>query len=562
MAVYDETYDWVVVGSGAGSFSSALVMRQAGKSVLILEKTGFAGGTTAKSGGVMWIPANRFMLEDGEEDSVEAAMTYLDSLQELDGGDAPGTSSEKRRAYLAEAAKAVDFLFDQGVKLRRGPTFWPDYYDELPGGCKTSRTVVAEPFNLKELGPMADKLRPGFAEFNVLLGDAMESGHMRTNPGAKKILLRIILRTIRDKLLGRKFTTAGAALQGRMLKAALDAGAEIRLNSPVSQLLMEDDKVAGVAVVNEGSVRRIGARFGVLVNAGGFAQNQEMRDKYAPGTRAEWSQTPEGDTGEMIAEMERVGGVLAQMDQLVGYQSTLAPGWDKAYVAPGAQGLTGKPHAILVDQSGERFMNEGGSYELFCENMRKRDEEVPAIPSWAIFDRQYVEKYKVADKYIDKKVPEGWIESGYLHRAGTIEELAISIDSNPERLMRTVSRWNEFVARGEDGDFQRGARQYDNCGFVGDPYSEQSAMGSIEQGPFYAVPVIPGDVSTYGGVVTDERGRVMKSDGTPIAGLYATGVSTASVMGNVYAGAGSSIGPAMTFGYVAAKHAAGLDNQL
>ncbi len=562
MADFDETYDWVVVGSGAGSFSSALVMRQAGKSVLILEKTEFVGGTTAKSGGVMWIPANRFMREDGENDSVEAAMTYLDSLQELDGGDAPGTSSEKRRAYLTEAPKAVDFLIEQGVKLRRGPTFWPDYYDELPGGCKTSRTVVAEPFNLKELGSMGDKLRPGFAEFNVLLGDAMESGHMRTNPGAKKILLKIILRTIRDKLLGRKFTTAGAALQGRMLKAALDAGAEVRLNSPVSELLIENDNITGVAVETKGSIRKIGARFGVLVNAGGFSQNQEMRDKYAPGTRAEWSQTPEGDTGEMICELERVGGVLAQMDQLVGFQATLAPGWDQAYVAPGAQGLTGKPHAILVDQSGQRFMNEGGSYELYCENMRKRNEQTPAIPSWAIFDRQYVQKYKVADKYIDKKIPDGWIENGYLHRADTIEGLANSIESSPEMLVQTVSRWNEFVALGKDEDFQRGARQYDNCGFVGDPFSEKSSMGSIEQGPFYAVPVIPGDVSTYGGVVTDEKGRVVKSDGTPIVGLYATGVSTASVMGNVYAGAGSSIGPSLAFGYIAAKHAAGLDNQL
>jgi len=560
VAQFDETFDWVVVGSGAGASISALVMKQAGKSVLILEKSEFFGGTTAKSGGVMWIPGNRFMQEDGEVDSLEEAMAYLDALQELDGGIAPGTSAQKRRAFLTHAPRAIDFLCGLGVELRRGPAFWPDYYDELPGGCKTSRTVVAPPFNLKELGEYADKVRPGFAPFNALLDEGMQAGHARTNPRSKKIMGRIALRTIRDKLLGRKYTTAGAALQGRLLKAALAAQIDIRLQTPVDQLLVDDGKAVGVNITENGATKRIGARLGVLVNAGGFAHNQEMRDQFAPGTRAEWSQAAECDTGEMILELDRIGGRLAQMDQLVGYQSTLAPGWDKAYVAPGAQGMTGKPHAILVDQSGVRYMNEGGSYELYCENMRKRDVTVPAIPSWAIFDAQYVAKYKVADKYIDKGAPDGWIEQGYLHKADTLEDLAQSIKVDPANLAQTVSRWNGFVEAGKDEDFHRGERQYDNCGFVGDPFSQASSRGTIERGPFYAVPVIPGDVSTYGGVVTDSNGQVIAENGAPIGGLYATGTSSASVMGNVYAGAGSSIGPSLTFGYIAARHAAGLNS--
>ncbi|MXO89993.1 FAD-binding protein [Pontixanthobacter aquaemixtae] len=562
MQGFDETFDWVVVGSGAGSFASALVMREAGKSVTILEKTEFLGGTTAKSGGVMWIPGNRFMAQDGEPDSIEAAATYLDALQAVDGGEAPGTSKTKRHSFLVEGPKAVDFLIEKGVKLRRGPQFWPDYYDEVEGGCKTTRTVVAEPFNLKELGKMSAMLRPGFAPFNLLLGEGMEAGHSRTNPAAKKILLRIAFRTIRDKLLVRKFTTAGAALQGRMLKAAIDAGADVRTNCAVEELVIEDGAVTGVVVRRDGKTVRIGARVGVLVNAGGFSRNQEMRDKYTPGTKSEWSQVPEGDTGEMHQELERVGGVLAQMDQLVGFQTTTPPGWQDAYVMPGAQGMTGKPHAILVDQSGARYMNEGGSYELYCETMRKRDKDVPAIPSWAIFDRQYVEKYKVAEKFIDKKIPEGWVEEGYLHTSDTLAGLAASIGVPADTLNATIERWNGFVAQGRDADFNRGERAYDNCGFVGDPFSEASSIGSIEQGPFYAVPVVPGDVSTYGGVVTDEKARVLNADGDPIGGLYATGTSTASAMGNVYPGAGSSIGPSMTFGFIAAKHAAGLDNQL
>jgi 3-oxosteroid 1-dehydrogenase len=557
---FDETFDWVVVGSGAGAFSSALVMRKAGRSVVVLEKTGLAGGTTAKSGGVMWIPGNRFMKAEGEADGTEAAMIYLDALQALDGGDAPGTSREKRLAYVTHAPRAIDFLVEQGVKLERGPRFWPDYYDELPGGCKTTRTVVAKPFNLNELGPMRDKVRKGFAEFNVSLAEAMETGYARTNPAAKKIFRRIAFRTVLDRLRRRRFTTAGAALQGRMIKAALAAGVELRLDTPVDQVVVEGGKAQGVVTTRNGRPWRIGARLGVLVNAGGFAQNQEMRDKYMPGTRAAWSQTPEGDTGDMHRELERIGGVLAQMDQMVGFQMTPAPGHEQRYVMPGAQALTGKPHAILVDQSGVRYMNEGGSYELYCENMRKRDETVGAIPSYAIFDRQYTALYKVADIYIDKAVPPAWLEQNYIHRADTIEVLATSIGIDPARLAKTVSRWNGFVAKGRDEDFHRGERAYDTCGFVGDPFAETKSMGTIAKGPFYAVPVVPGDVSTYGGVVTDPNGRVTTADGSVIHGLYATGTTTASMMGNVYAGAGASVGPSMTFGYIAARHAAGIND--
>jgi 3-oxosteroid 1-dehydrogenase len=329
----------------------------------------------------------------------------------------------------------------------------------------------------------------------------------------------------------------------------------------VSELVVEGDAVTGVIATIDGAPRRIGAKLGVLVNAGGFAQNQAMRDKHMPGTKAAWSLTNEGDMGDLHVEMERVGGVLAQMDQMVGYQTTLSPGWEGAYITPPAQSLTGKPHAILVDRSGVRYMNEGGSYELYCQTMLERNRTVPAIPSWAILDRHYVEQYQVAGKWIDKKVPKGWAEAGYLHSGDTIEALATSIGVEPATLKATVERWNGFVRNGRDEDFHRGERAYDE--WLGDPYHGPiRALGAIEKGPFYAVPVVPGDVSTYGGVVTDVHGRVVNADGAPIAGLYATGVSTASVMGGVYPGAGASIGPSLTFGYVAAKHAAGLDNQL
>jgi 3-oxosteroid 1-dehydrogenase len=556
MANFDETFDWVVVGSGAGSMSSGLLMRQAGKSVVILEKSGFAGGTTCKSGGVMWIPNNRFM--DPGEDSTEQGITYLDAVVG-DDSDAPGSTHEKRLAYVVEAPKMLDFLVDQGVELERGSKFWPDYYDELPGGCKTSRTVVAKVFDKNELGDWAPKLRQGMAEVPVRLDDAMKLGFANQSWAIKGMMAKIGLRIVAGKLTGKHWVTAGAALQGRMLQQALKKGVDIRLNSAVSELVVEDGKVTGVVTVKNGKPWRIAARLGVLVNAGGFGKNQEMRDKYMPGTRAEWSMANESDTGDMHREMERLGGVLAQMDEMVGFQFTLAPGWEKEYVAPGMQAVTAKPHAILVDQSGVRYMNEGGSYEEYCENMLKRHRTVPAVPSWAIMDTQFFDKYNVgaAGK---GKIPRRYAEGGFLKRADTIAELAALIKVDPATLQATIDRWNSMVDKGRDEDFQRGEREYDK--FLGDPFREGAftSIGRIDRAPYYAVDVVPGDVSTYGGIVTDVNSRVLRADGSPIEGLYATGVSTASPMGRVYPGAGASVGPSMCFGWVAAKHAAGLGN--
>jgi 3-oxosteroid 1-dehydrogenase len=556
MPGFDETVDWLVVGSGAGSISSGLLMRQAGKSVIVLEKTPFFGGTTAKSGGVMWIPNNRFM--DPGEDSPEKATAYLEAVVG-DDSDAPGTSKDKRLTYVTEAPRALDFLVSQNVRLERGSKFWPDYYDELPGGCKTSRTVTALPFNKKELGDWASKLRQGFLDVPAKLDDGMKLPFAKHSWAIKRIYAKIALRVVLGKLTGKHWVTAGAGLQGRLLQAGLKAGIDIRLESPVSELMVEQGKVVGVVTLKSGRPWRIGSRLGVLVNAGGFAQNQAMRDKYQPGTRAAWSNTPEGDTGEMHLEMERIGGVLAQMDEMVGFQSTVAPGFDQAFVKPGMQAVTGKPHAILVDQSGMRYQNEGGSYELYCETMLKRNRVVPAIPSWAIMDSQFMEEYEFGGTAGIGKKPKSWIDSGYLKQADTIEQLAKLIKVDPNALKTTVDRWNSFVDKGVDEDFHRGERAYDN--WLGDPFFKDGpnkSMGRIEKGPFYAVDVIPGDVSTYGGVVTDTHSRVLRGDGSVIDGLYATGVSTASAMGRVYPGAGASIGPSMVFGYVAAKHAAGV----
>jgi len=556
MPEFDEIFDWVVIGSGGGSMSSSLLMREAGKSVVVLEKSQFVGGTTCKSGGVMWLPNNPFM--DPGEDSTEKGIEYLDALVG-DGPDKPGTSHEKRLAYIVEGRKMMEFLVRKGVKLARGSKFWPDYYDEYPGGCKTSRTVIAPPFDKNELGEWAPKLRKGFLEVPALLDDGMKLPFMTTGDKLK-FFGKVGSQVIWGKLTGKSWVTAGASLQGRMLQQVLKAGVDIRLETPANELIVEGGKVTGAVTEKDGKPWRIGANLGVLVNAGGFGHNQEMRDKYIPGTRSEWSMTNECDQGDMHREMERIGGVLGQMDQMVGFQMTRAPGWEDDYVAPGAQAVTAKPHAILVDQSGVRYQNEGGSYEEYCENMVVRNRTVAAIPSWGILDRQFMELYPLAGAG-QGKVPQKWTESGYLKQADTIEGLAAEIGVDPATLKGTVDRWNAMVDKGVDEDFHRGEREYD--AFLGDPRRSgvYRSIGKIEKAPFYAIDIVPGDVSTYGGAITDVHSRVVDKSGKPIEGLYACGVSTASPMGKVYPGAGASVGPSMTFGWIAAKHAAGLDNQ-
>jgi 3-oxosteroid 1-dehydrogenase len=539
--------------------TSALMMARAGKSVVMLEKAPWVGGTTCKSGGTMWIPNNRYM--DPGEDSTERAVTYLDAVVP-EGPAFPGTSPERRRAYAVEAPRMIDFLHGQGIAMERGSRFWPDYYDELPGGCKTSRTVQALPFDKNELGEWAPRLRQGFLEMPVSLDDAQKVPFAKNSWAIKLTMLKVGVRMALGKLTGKHWVSAGAALQGRMLQALLRTPTDIRTDSPVSELVVENAKVAGVVTVRNGRPWRIGAHLGVLVNAGGFGKSQAMRDKYMPGTHVEWSNEIESNTGDMHLAMERIGGVLAQMDEMVGFQSSRAPGWEQAYVIPGMQAVTAKPHSILVDQTGVRYLNEGGSYELYCQSMRERNQVAPAVPSWAIMDSQFMAKYSLADRIGGGAVRRAWLESGWLRQGATIEELAGELGVDPATLKSTVERWNRFVLAGRDEDFQRGARAYDD--FLGDPFFKDGpnkTMGKIEQGPFYAAEVIPADVGTYGGVVTDVHARVLKTDGSPIEGLYACGISTASPFGGVYPGAGASVGPSMTFGWIAARHAAGLGNQ-
>jgi len=549
---FDETFDFVIVGSGGGSMCAALVMRSAGKSALVLEKTDLIGGTTARSGGVLWIPNNVFMAKDGVPDSLEQATAYLDHVVG-DHNDTPGATRARRRAFLVEGPRMLDFLISKGLKFSRIAS-WPDYYDEAPGASVPGRTVVADLFDANELGDAKALLRPNFLTLPVPLEDAMKLPHVKKSWAAKKALAKMGMRIVVAKLRGRNYVTAGAALQGRMMQAALKAGADLRVKSPVKELIVENGVVTGVVTEKDGKPHRVRARLGVLVNAGGFGLNQQMRDTYMPGSSIGHTSVTEGDTGEMIREMMRHGAAIAQMDAAVGSPLSLPPGSEQWPIKPGAQGVTAAPHAILVDQSGVRYLNEGGSYTEYCTRMIERNREVPSIPSYAVFDSRVLKDYMIAGTMPGSKKPDAWTEQGYLKSADTIEELAGQLGINPARLRKTVDRFNGFVTADDDADFHRGRRVYDR--WLGDPFHKPNeTLGEIAEGPFYAIPIVPGDVGTLGGVVADEKGRVLREDGAPIVGLYATGVSAASVMGRTSPGSGVNIAPSFVWGFIAANDA-------
>lgn len=550
----DESFDFVVVGSGGGSMCAALFMRSRNKSVAVLEKTDLVGGCTSRSGGVMWIPNNRFMARDGVHDSEEQAMAYLDAVVG-EANTLPGATRERRLAYVTQAPAMVDFLVDQGICLTRAD-YWPDYYNDMPGGSEAGRTVIAELFNTSELGEWKKKLRPTFLALQASMKEAGEISTFKYTSRGKLALVKVMLRTAWAKLAGQHWVSCGAALQGRMLQASLQAGVDIRTEAGVKELLVEDGRVVGVVIARDGRDWCIGARLGVLINAGGFAHNQAMRDQYLPGSSTAWTNSPPGDTGEMIEEGQRIGAALAQMSERVGHQIVQPPEHKGLY--PMMQTELAKPHTILVDQSGVRYMNEACSYMEFVKNQMARNKTVPAIPSWMILDSRYIDRYLLGASVMTAKKMRAWQDKGFTKSGKTIKDLAAALDINAETLVATVDRYNGFVRNGHDEEFHRGDRAFDR--FLGDMSSPLGSLGSIEKAPFYAIPVLPGDIGTFGGIVTDKFARALRDDGSVIAGLYATGNSTASVMGDKYPGAGASVGPSFTWGYVAAIHAANAHN--
>jgi 3-oxosteroid 1-dehydrogenase len=403
-------------------------------------------------------------------------------------------------------------------------------------------------FDVRKLGPWRNKLR---ANVLPLPAEGTEAHRMVLMAGTFTgfaTAAKVMARKFVSNILGTEFVAFGGAIQAWMLSLSIKAGIDIRTETPVKDFVRENGRVIGVIAEQNGREIRIGARDGVLVDAGGFARNEEMRSAYGPQpSSTRWTSANPGDTGEMIRAAQKLGGAIHGMDRAIWCISSILP---DGRVGIHANEL-GKPHIILVDKNGQRFTDEAASYMATGQKIY----ENKAVPSWAIMDSRHRTRYPWA--HIPPRFsPPNWVSSGYMKKVQTVAELAVQCGIDAAGLEATIARFNSFAETGKDLDFQRGERAYDR--YFGDPTNHPNPnIGAISEAPFFAVEMYPGDVGTYGGLVTDEFGRVLDESGAVLQGLYATGNSTASVTGARYPGAGASIGASFIFGYRAARHACG-----
>jgi len=552
-------FDLVLVGSGGGSFCAALVAKRAGFNPLIIEKEDLIGGSTAMSGGVLWIPNNPVMRRAGVPDSLERARQYFDAVV----GDAgPATSPARRDAFLETGPRLVTFLEQLGMKFTRGEGY-SDYYDEKPGGEPRSRSIVARIFDAHELGAWESRLRTyEFLPFPAHIFEVGPAALAHRCWSGRRIALKLMGRALWARLTGKSYLARGGALQGRMLKLAIAHDVPIWTGAKVTSFIQDEGgRVAGVYVERQGRREIVYARSGVILDAGGFARNRELREQYQPAPASTaWTHANPGDTGEMLAEAMKLGAATDLMDQSVWVTvSAREDGTPPPGLAMSSINVVdiAKPHCLIVDGGGERYVNEAVSYMEMGQTMYERHKTARAVPSWCILESRHRSNYYWGTQPPDRTPPE-WIDSGYMKKADTIQDLARQCGIPPERLQQTVARFNGSVDCGIDADFGRGNRAYER--FFGDPSVRPNPnLGRIDRPPFYAVPVFPGDVGTFGGLLTDEHARVLRTDGSPIEGLYAAGNCTASVMGRRYPGAGASIAASFVFGALAARHALDCD---
>ncbi|MFI2102636.1 FAD-dependent oxidoreductase [Isoptericola sp. NPDC019693] len=538
---FDTSYDVVVVGSGAAGFATALGAVDAGLSVLVVESTEKWGGSSAMSGGGLWLPDNPLMQRDGAGDSREEALAYL---EETVGDAGRSASRERKEAFVDGVADFVTTAERYGMRFARGKDY-PDYYPELPGG-KVGRSIEVEPLDSKPLGDWWGTLRsamplPAKTDDVWLLGRAWStpSGFVR---GA-----RFVFRALGGLVTGKRLVGIGNALMTSFGRALLvERELPLWLSSPLEDLVVDGGRVVGVRVRHEGRLVTVGARRGVMLAAGGFESNPDWRQKHH-GIDGNPSGNP-GNVGQVIDVAREAGAALELMDDAWWGASVEAPpGGAPAFIV----GERSMPFSIMVDAKGERFANESESYVDLGHHMLAHDKDGPY---WLIFDARATRRY-LQTFALDPRAGRAMKEAGIVHKAGTLAELADAIGADPGTLRATVQRFNGYARSGVDGDFGRGNSAYDR--YYSDPLVHPNPnLGPIEKGPFVAYRVVIGDLGTKGGVVTDADGRALREDGSVIAGLYAAGNTSASVMGRTYPGPGSTIGPACVFGMRAARHMA------
>ncbi len=552
---WDHSVDLLIAGSGGGGMAAALAALDSGIEPLVIEKQALVGGSTGLSGGMVWLPNNPLMRADGIPDSHEDGLAYFDDVV----GDIGQPSSPARREmFLTAGYEMINFLMRKGVRLVR----CRGLERLLPESQGRQRSWTRDRGHPVRRGGTGQLERQGAA----LDGQELRRVRPQTNelravqyfnrsPQAFAVATRVFARTRAAKLRRQELLTNGASLIGQMLKALIDLRGEppIWTDAAMQDLIVDDGRVIGARVTHDGASLNVEARKGVLLAAGGFSRNADMRRRYCGDqpNDARWSIANAGDTGEVLETAMRLGAKTDLLDEAWWLPSIfIADGGDAARaLGSGRQ----RPGAIYVDGTGRRFCNESNSYVEVGKAMYANK----AVPCWMVFDEGYIRRYvSGANPFKKRSLPEELIEGGAVLRGNTIADLARQMEVSSGALEQTVKRFNGFAAKGLDPDFGRGQSAYNDC--LGDPgYRTNAALGPLDKAPYYATRVVPADVGTCGGLVANEYAQVLDENDCVIEGLYATGNITATVMGRNYLGAGGSIAYTMVFGYVAARHAAG-----
>ncbi len=556
-----ETYDVIVVGSGAAGMTAALRAADLGLRVLIVEKAHKYGGTSATSGGVAWI-ANHGL--GGTTDTREESLTYLDAVIQ-------GPINRTRlEAYVDTGREMLQFLVRLGINFIPMP--WPDYFAELPGS-RADRSLVMPMWDGRRLGDKFPLVREQFPRFKLFNRYAMNLEETFTiaarGKGWRRMLAGVITRYWKDRTT-RKITrrdrwfTSGNAVIGPLLEQLTSKNVEIRLETKLDELIVEHGKITGVNVSRFGTAHKISARHGVVICAGGFEWNQELRDRFYPvKTSIWWTSTPQGaNTGEALLAAEKIGAATEHTEEGWWAPTMIMPSASASNFEEVHQAVfdVGRPGAVCVNRNGDRFVNESCSYDRFGAGMVADHKATGAnLPCWMVFDAVFRAKFTAggflpAAIMSDKSIPIDWWDH-YIFKSETVADLAKKIQLDPEKLIDVVRRINEYAAHGMDTEFGRGSTIYDQA--FGDPTCKPNpALGPLQKAPFYAIPIHLGDLGTKGGLKADARARVLDRNDQPIAGLYAAGNATGSPFGLNYPGAGGTIGPAMVFGYIAANEIA------
>ncbi|WP_042703944.1 FAD-dependent oxidoreductase [Azospirillum sp. B506] len=561
---YDETAcDVLVIGSGAGGLSTAITARKNGLKVVVIEKESFFGGTTAFSGGVLWIPGNHHARQRGVQDSTEAARTYLKNETGNFFRDDAVT------AFLDEGPKMLEF-FERETEVKFVASEYPDYHPTVEGGVDIGRSVTAAPYDIRRLGRDIARLRPPLETitfmgmmFNSSNNELKHFFNVTKSLSSFLYVGKRLARHMVELALYRRGVqaTSGNALAARLAKSALDLGIPIRTGTAATALWVEDGRIRGAHVQGPDGAVRIEARRGVVLACGGFPHDARRLATLYPHVakgHEHLSPTPAGNSGDGIRMAESVGAGIED-------RFPSAAAWipvSKVALGGGRTGLFPhlvdryKPGVIAVTRKGRRFVNEANSYHDFGVAMIRACEDEPETAAWLICDHATIRQYGLG---FVKPAPvplRPFLKSGYLQTGDSLVELARAAGIDPAGLEATVRIFNQGAETGQDPEFGRGTTSFNR--YLGDPnHKPNPNVAPIRKGPFYAVKVVMGDLGTFDGLKTDTVGRVLDRSGEPIPGLYAVGNDQASIMGGDYPGAGITLGPIMTFGYITGRHLAG-----